>query len=135
LDDQIVNARYRPHQIVCLFEFASTQLHIELADRDVAHAFEVSHRVVARAELRGYDGSPARRRRRELSDGCEQELIKWIANKMANHRAVNQTELLHECTERFGKNICEDRSTLLDPAMQMNFLKPKAFRKKIRSLK
>jgi hypothetical protein len=34
-----------------------------------------------------------------------QELVEWLANKVANHRAVNRRELLHECTERFGKNI------------------------------
>jgi hypothetical protein len=50
LEDQIMNARYRAHQIVCLFEFASTQLHIKLSARDVGRAFKVSHMVVARAE-------------------------------------------------------------------------------------
>jgi hypothetical protein len=68
-------------------------------------AFEVSHTVVARAELRGYDDPPARGRHRELFADCEQELVEWLANKAANHRAVNRTELLHECTERSGKNI------------------------------
>jgi hypothetical protein len=51
LGDQFTNARYRAHQIVHLFEFASTQLRIELSARAVGRAFEVSHTVVARAEL------------------------------------------------------------------------------------
>jgi hypothetical protein len=91
LDDQFMNARYRAHQIVCLFEFASTQLHIELSTRPVARAFEVGHTVVARAELRGYDDPPARGRHHELSADCHQELVEWLANKAANHRAVNRT--------------------------------------------
>jgi hypothetical protein len=57
------------------------------------------------AKLRGYDNPLARGRHRELSADCEQELVECLANKAANHRAVNRTELLHECTERFGKSI------------------------------
>jgi hypothetical protein len=60
---------------------------------------------VARAELRGYDDPPALGRHRELSADCEQDLVEWLANKAANHRTVNWTELLHECTERFEKSI------------------------------
>jgi hypothetical protein len=71
LDNQFMNARYRAHQIGRLFEFAPTQLHIELSVRAIAHTFEVSHTVVARAELRGYDDPPARGRHRELSADCE----------------------------------------------------------------
>jgi hypothetical protein len=71
---------------------------------NVARAFEVSHMVVARAELRGYDDPPVLGRHRELSADYGQELIEWLANKAANHRAVNRTELLHECTERFEKS-------------------------------
>jgi hypothetical protein len=44
LDGQFINARYCAHQIVFLFEFASTQLHIELSARAVARAFEVNPR-------------------------------------------------------------------------------------------
>jgi hypothetical protein len=61
-----MNARYRAHQIVRLFEFPSAQLHIELSARAVARAFEGSHTVVARAELRGYNDPPARGDHREL---------------------------------------------------------------------
>jgi hypothetical protein len=99
LDDQFMNARYRAHQILRLFEFASTQLHIEPSPRAVARAFEVGRMVVARAELRGYDDPPARRCHRELSADYERELVEWLASKAANHRAVNRTELLHEFTE------------------------------------
>jgi transposase len=60
---------------------------------------------MARAELRGYDDPQARGRHRELSADCEQELVEWLANKAANHRAVNWTEFLHECTELFGEKI------------------------------
>jgi hypothetical protein len=60
---------------------------------------------VARADLRGYNNSPARGRHRKLSADYEHELVEWLANKAANHRTVNQTDLLHECTERFGKII------------------------------
>jgi hypothetical protein len=81
LDDQTMNDRCRAHQIVCLFEFASTQLHIELSARDVGQGFEVSHRVVAHAELRGYDDPPARGGHREPSADCEQELVEWLANR------------------------------------------------------
>jgi hypothetical protein len=75
LDNQFMNARDRAHQIVRLFEFASTQLHIELSARAVARTFEVSHTVMARAELRGYDDPPARGHHRELSADCEQDLV------------------------------------------------------------
>jgi hypothetical protein len=102
LDDRSMNARYRAYQIVRLFEFALTRLHIELSARAAAWAFEINHTVVARAELRGYDDPPVRGRHYELSADYEQELVEWLADKAANHRAVNRTELLHECTERFG---------------------------------
>jgi hypothetical protein len=105
LDDQFMNARYREHQIVRLFEFASTQLHIEPSVRPVARAFEVNHTVLVRAELRSYDDPPARGRHREPSADCEPELIVWLANRAENQKAVNRTELLHECTEPFGKGI------------------------------
>jgi hypothetical protein len=39
------------------------------------------------------------------SADCEQEFVEWLGNEAANHRAVNRTELLHECTERFEKSI------------------------------
>jgi hypothetical protein len=31
--------------------------------------------------------------------------VDWITTKAANNVAVNRTELLHECNERFGKRI------------------------------
>jgi hypothetical protein len=65
LDDQFINAQYGAYQIVHLFEFVSTQLHIDLSTRAIARAFEVSHTVLARAELRGYDDPPARGRHRD----------------------------------------------------------------------
>jgi hypothetical protein len=86
LDNRFINARYRAHQIVRLFEFASTRLHIELSALAVARAFEISPTVVARAELRDYDDPPARGRDREPSADCEQELVEWLANKATNHR-------------------------------------------------
>jgi hypothetical protein len=52
LDDQFLNAQCRAHQITRLFEFAPTQLHIELSARAIVRTFEVSHTVVARAEVR-----------------------------------------------------------------------------------
>jgi hypothetical protein len=99
LDDQFMNARYRVHQFVRLFEFASTQLHIELLVRAVAQAFEVSRTAVARAEMRCHDDSLARWRYRKLSADYEQKLVEWLAKKAANHKAMNRTGLLHECTE------------------------------------
>jgi hypothetical protein len=105
LDDQFMNARYRAHQTVRLFEFASTQLHIVLSARVIVRDFEVSHIVVARAELTGYDDPPVHGCHRQISANCEQELVECLVNKAVNYRAVNQMELLHECTERFGKSI------------------------------
>jgi hypothetical protein len=90
LDDQIMNARYQARQIIRLFEFASKQLHIELSARDVGRVFEVSHTLVARAELRGYDDPPARGHHHEPSADCEQELVGWLANKAVNHRTIRE---------------------------------------------
>jgi hypothetical protein len=82
LDDQFMKTRHRAYQIVHLFEFASTQLHIEPSTRAVAQDFEVSHTVVARAELRGYDDPWAHGCHRELSADYKQELSEWLANKV-----------------------------------------------------
>jgi hypothetical protein len=105
LDHQFMNARFRAHQIVRLLEFSSTELHVELSSRSVARAFGISHSAIARAKLRGYEDPPGRGRHYALETGVEQELIDWIANKAGNNTAVNKTELLHECNERFGKTI------------------------------
>jgi transposase len=126
-----MNARDCAHQIVRLFEFASTQPPTELSARAVARAFEVSHMVVTRAELRGYHDPSAHGRHRELSADCKQELVEWLANKAANHRAVNRTELLHECTERVGKSITRGCVDSLITRHAHELLKPKVFRKKI----
>jgi hypothetical protein len=126
-----MKARCRAHQIVRLFEFASTQLCIKLSARAVARAFEVSHTVVARAELGSYGDPPVRGRHHELSADCEQELVEWHANKAANHRAVNRTELLHECIERFGKNTTRGWVDCFITRHAQELLKPKVFRKKI----
>jgi hypothetical protein len=56
-------------------------------------------------QLRGYEDPPGRGRHFELEADSEQELIDWIVNKAVNNMAVNKTELLHECNERFGKKI------------------------------
>jgi hypothetical protein len=49
LDTQLVNARYRAHQIVHLMEFSSTELHCNLSIRSVARAFNIAHSAVKRA--------------------------------------------------------------------------------------
>jgi hypothetical protein len=61
-DEKFTNATFRAHQIVRLHEFASTDLHIPLSARAVAHAFNVSHSTITRAKLRGYEDPPARGR-------------------------------------------------------------------------
>jgi hypothetical protein len=130
-----MNARYRAHQIARLFEFVSTQLHIELSARAVARAFEVSHTKVARAELRRYDDPPVHRHHRELSADCEQELVQWLANKAANHRAVNRTKLSHEFTERFGKSMTRGWVNSFITRHAHKLFETKAPRKKIQGLK
>jgi hypothetical protein len=105
LDPKFMNARFRAHQIVRLMEFASLKLHTKLSISSVARAFEVSHSAVSRANFRGYQDPPGRGRHHELDPDAEQQMIDWIAKKAANHTAVNRTELLHECIERFGKSI------------------------------
>jgi transposase len=105
LDAQFINARFWADQIVRPIEFASTELHITSSARAVARAFEVDHSAVKRAQLRGYDDLPARGRHSELAADAEQQLVHWITAKAANNFAINQTELLHECNERFGNSI------------------------------
>jgi hypothetical protein len=100
-----MNARFRAHQIVRLTEFASTELQITLSPRTVARAFEIAHLAVKRTQLRGYDDLPARGRHHELVVGAEQQLVDWITARAANNVAVNGTEFVHECNERFGKRI------------------------------
>jgi hypothetical protein len=63
---------------------------------------------VKRAQRRGYEDPPARGRYRELAADAEQQLVDWITAKAANNIAVNRTELLHECNERFGKSITRE---------------------------
>jgi hypothetical protein len=67
--------------------------------------FEISHSAIARAKLRGYDDPPRRGQPGELDAESEQGLIAWIVDKAVNNTAVNKTELLHECNERFRKTI------------------------------
>jgi transposase len=105
LNAQLMNTRFRAYQIVRLIELASTELHITLSARAIAHAFEARHSAVKRTQLRGYDDPPARGRHHELSADAEQQLLAWITAKAANKVAVNRTELLQECNERFGKSI------------------------------
>jgi hypothetical protein len=47
-------------------------------------------------------------RHHELAMEAKQELINWIASKAANNIAVNKIELLHECDERFEKEITRE---------------------------
>lgn len=105
LDAQFMNARFRAHQIVRLAEFAFTELDIALSKRSIARAFGISHPAVTRAQLRGYEDPPATGRHHELAPPEELDLIDWITRKALNHVAVNKTELLHECNERFGRTI------------------------------
>jgi transposase len=108
LDAQFMNTRFRAHQIVRLIEFASTELHITLSARAVARALKVGQSAVKRAQLRGYDDPPARGRDHELAADAEQQPADWITAKAPNNVAVNRTELLHECNERFGKSITRE---------------------------
>jgi hypothetical protein len=105
LDAQFMNMRFRAHQIVRLTEFASTELHATLLTRAVACAFEVAHSAVKRAQLRGYDDPLAQGRHYELTADAEQQLMDRITVKTANNVAVNRTERLYECNERFGKSL------------------------------
>jgi hypothetical protein len=107
LNAQFITARFRAHQIVRLIEFASTELHITLSTKTIALAFEVGHSAMKRAQVRGYGGPPARGRCHKLA--TEQQLVDWITAKAARNIAVNRTELLHECNERFGKRITRGR--------------------------
>jgi hypothetical protein len=100
-----MNTHFRAHEIVLLIEFASTELHISFSTRAVARVFEVGHSAVKRAQLRGYDHPPARGRHYELAADAEQQLVNWTTAKAANSVAVNRTEFLHKCNERFGKII------------------------------
>jgi hypothetical protein len=72
-----MNARFRAHQIVRPIEFPSIELRITLSARAVAPAFEVSHSAVKRAQLRGYDDPPARRRHHELAADAGKQLVDW----------------------------------------------------------
>jgi transposase len=105
LDHQFMPTRFRAHQIVRLIEFMFIKFHIDLATRALARAFDISHSAVTRAKLRGYDDPPGRGRHHKLAIESEQALVDWLTNKAANHMAINKTELLHECNERFGRNI------------------------------
>jgi transposase len=100
-----MNTTFRAHQIVRLHEFTSTDLHLTISARAVASAFNVSHLALTRAKLRGYEDPPARRRHHEFSADRQAEIVEWLAEKAANNTAVNRTELLNKCIERFGKSI------------------------------
>jgi hypothetical protein len=58
LDEQFMNARFLPHQIMRLIELSSADLHVALSARSVGCAFDVNHFAVARAKLRGYENPP-----------------------------------------------------------------------------
>jgi hypothetical protein len=135
LDDQFMIVRYSARQIVRLFEFTSTQLHMAPSARAVARAFEVSHTVVAHTGLRDYNDPPARGRHRELSADCEQELVEWLANKAANCRVVNRMEFLHERTEGFGKSITGGWVNSFITRHAHKLFETKVFPKKVRSSK
>jgi hypothetical protein len=65
--------------------------------------------TLATRELRGRSHAvtepPARGRHHEFSPDREAEIVEWPAKKAANNTAVNRTELLNECIERFGKSV------------------------------
>jgi hypothetical protein len=105
LDRQFMNARFRAHQIARLVEFCSSNLTITFSTRSIARAFGVKQLAVTRASLRGYEDPPGRGRHRALDSDSERDLIAWITQKAANNTAVNKTELLHQCTTRFGAHI------------------------------
>jgi hypothetical protein len=103
-----MNATFRAHHIVPLHEWASTDQHMTLSARGIARAFNVSHSAVTRAKLRDYEDPPTRGRHHEFSPDCKADIVEWLAKKAANNTAVNRTELLNECIERFGKNITRE---------------------------
>jgi hypothetical protein len=105
LDENFMNTTFRAHQIVRLHEFTSTDLHITISARAVASAFNVSHSAITRAKLHGYEDLPSCGRHHEFSADYEAEIIEWLAKKAANNTAVNRTELLNKCIERFSKSI------------------------------
>jgi hypothetical protein len=63
------------------------------------------HSPSATQQLRGYEDPLARGRHHEFSADREAEIVEWLAEKAANNTAVNRTELLNKCIERFGKSI------------------------------
>jgi hypothetical protein len=130
-----MNTRFRAHQIVRLIEFTSTKLQITLSATAVACAFEVGHSVVKRAHVWGYDNHLARGRPHELATDAEQQPVDWITVTVANNVAVNRTELLHKCNERFGKSITKGwvDSFLTRHANQL--FETKKFHKRIQDLK
>jgi hypothetical protein len=105
LDGQVLNARFRAHQIARLVEFCSCDLTIILSTRSIGRAFGIKHSAVTRVTLRGYEDLPGRGRHHALDPDSERDLIAWIMQKAANNTAVNKIELLHQCTTRFGAHI------------------------------
>jgi hypothetical protein len=100
-----MNGRFRAHQIARLVDFCSSDPTITLSTRYIARAFGFKHSAVTRAALRGYEDPPGRGRHRALDPDSERDLIAWIIQKAANNMAVNNSELLHQWTTRFGVHI------------------------------
>jgi len=105
VDQTFMSAQLRQHQIVRLMEFGHETFNRALEKRDVARAFHVNPEVVRRALKRGYSIPSARGRHPQLSDDIESELLIWIQQKAENKKAVNRTELLHHCNERYEQSI------------------------------
>jgi hypothetical protein len=102
-----MTTRFRAHQIVRLIEFASIKFHIDLATRVLARTFDISHSALTHAKLHGYEDTSGRGRDHEHAIESEQALVDWLTSKAANHMAMNKTELLHECNERFERSITQ----------------------------
>jgi hypothetical protein len=126
-----VNARYHAHQMVRPMEFSSTELHLNLFIRSLAHPFNSAHGTVKCALRGGCEDPPGRGRHRELSPEDEHALVECIAKKGHNNTAVTRTEFLNCCIATFGENglihFCS--------ATPQNFLKRKVPLKTIKDLK
>jgi hypothetical protein len=105
LDHQFMTTGFRAHQIIRLIKFASIKFHIDFATRALACGFDIRYSAVTRAKLRGYEDRPGRGRHHEFAIESEQALVDWLTGKATNHMAMNRSELLYECNERFGRSI------------------------------
>jgi hypothetical protein len=105
LDPQFMNAGCRAHQIMRLMEFSSTELDFKLSIWLVAHRFNIDHSAVKQVLLRAYEDAPGRGRHRELLPEVGHSLVKWIAKKVYDNKAVNRTKLLNYGVTTVGTAI------------------------------